>query len=51
MCLVAVVCEEAIFVPELGLSIWQLNQEYVCTWIWAQLPLHRVQHILLYYIL
>lgn len=42
LCLEATVCEEAIFVPEARLRIWQLNQEYVCTWIWAQLPLHRV---------
>lgn len=46
-CLVATVYEEAIFVPEVGLSIWQLDQEYVCTWIWAQLSLHRVKHTVL----
>lgn len=45
----AAFCEEAIFIPEVGFSIWQLNQEYMCTWIWTQLPLHRVQQTLLLY--
>lgn len=47
MCLVATVCEEAIVVPEVGLSIWRPHQEFVCTWIRAQLPLHRVRCTLL----
>lgn len=42
LCLEATVCEEAIFVPEVRLCIWQLNQEFVCTWLWAKLPMHRV---------
>lgn len=46
VCFSATVCEEAIFVPEVGFSVWQLNQDYVCTWIWAQLPLHRVHTLL-----
>lgn len=44
VCLVAAVREEAVFVLEAGLRIWQLNQEYVCAWIRAQFPLHRVLH-------
>lgn len=47
VCLVATVCEEAIVVPEVGLSIWQPHQEFLCTWIRAQLPLHRVRCTLL----
>lgn len=40
---IATVCEEAIFIPEAGFSIWQFSQEYVCSWIWAHFPLHWVQ--------
>lgn len=39
--LLASFSEEAISVPKVRLGIWQLDQEH--TWIWAQLPVHRVK--------